>query len=405
MARPFYVFMPRPCLPAGRLQAGREIPYVRRKDGDTILKLARLYIPHFLNQLGYEVEASKRGDEIDAGALFAAEGQEVAGHRLALGRAAFVAGAAHALADGIRYTHAGHLGVEELGVAGVVEGEHADDDRQVEAMGLVQEALEDLLVEHVLRYEEVGAGFGLAPHKAQLWLERVGVGVAGGADEKVRLATDGLAGPVDAFVEELQEAHEADGADVPHAYDVVVAADRWGVAAQTEDAADAERVSADHIRVDGQGVTVASGVMHDDFEAEFPLEEDGHGQGGHADLGGGVIADVDGVHAGLLEQGGALEGAAGAQAVGRGHLRADDEAAGGQLLAQGGPPGGDVKGDGGAVRAFAHSRVSLADGRRGWQLARTQIREPGSYCEVRGWVLDSSTVRRRRRPGANARRG
>src|SRR4030042_1143145 len=61
------------------------------------------------------------------------------------------------------------------------------------------------------------------------------------------------------------------------------------------------------------------------------------------------------------------EGPAGAQAVGWVHLGADDEAAGGELIAQGGRLGDDVRGRGGAVWAFAHDIVSLADGRRGWQ--------------------------------------
>src|SRR3989304_2970380 len=74
----------------------------------------------------------------------------------------------------------------------------------------------------------------------------------------------------------------------------------WGakkggrVAAQAEDVADAQHVGADHVGVDGQGVAVAGGVVHDDLDAELALEEDGHSEGRHADLGGGAIADVDG---------------------------------------------------------------------------------------------------------------
>ncbi len=135
-------------------------------------------------------------------------------------------------------------------------------------------------------------------------------------------------------------------------------------------------MGADHVGVDGQGVAVAGGVVHDDLDAELALEEDGHGEGGHAHLGGGAVADVDGVDAGLLEEGGALQDLARAQAVGRVHLRADDEAAGGQLLAQGGGLGGDVRGDGGTVRAIAHGKDSLADARRRWQMGVTPSRPP-----------------------------
>ena len=265
-------------------------------------------------------------------------------------------------------------------MARVVQGQHADDDGETEAPGLLDEVLQYLLVEDVLGHEELGAGLRLATHEAQLWLQRLGVGIAGGADEEIGLAGDRLAGPVDALVEELQGTHQADGADVPDADDVRVAADGGRVAAQAEDVADAQDVGANHVGVDGQGVAVAGGVVHDDLDAELTLEEDGHRQGGHADLGGGAIADVDGVYAGVLEEGGALEDLAGAQAVGRVHLGADDEAAGGQLLAQGDRLGGDTGGDGGLVGRIAHSKVSLADGRRGWQIGvrRWRRRPPSS---------------------------
>ena len=45
-----------------------------------------------------------------------------------------------------------------------------------------------------------------------------------------------------------------------------------------------------------------------------------------------------------------------------------DEAAGGQLLAQGDRLGGYVRCDGGLVGRIGHGMVSLADGRRGWQI-------------------------------------
>src|SRR3990172_5382043 len=110
------------------------------------------------DELRDEVVAAEGGHEVDAGALLAAEGEEVAGHRLAFAGAALLAGAAHPLADRLGDVHSRDLLVEELRVARVVEGEHAHDDRQAEPPRLVHEALQRLLIEHVLGDEEVGAG-------------------------------------------------------------------------------------------------------------------------------------------------------------------------------------------------------------------------------------------------------
>ncbi len=71
----------------------------------------------FGDEFGGEVEAAEGGDDVDAGALLAAEGEGVAGHGLTFLGAALIAGAAHALADGVGEAHAGDLGVKELGVA------------------------------------------------------------------------------------------------------------------------------------------------------------------------------------------------------------------------------------------------------------------------------------------------
>src|SRR4030042_2291280 len=68
----------------------------------------------FGDELGDEVEAAEGGDDVDAGALVAAEGEEVAGRGLAFPGAALIAGAAHALADGGGEAHAGGPGGGEV---------------------------------------------------------------------------------------------------------------------------------------------------------------------------------------------------------------------------------------------------------------------------------------------------
>src|SRR3990172_6414254 len=154
----------------------------------------------FGDELRDEVVAAEGGDQVDAGALLAAEGEEVARHRLAFAGAALLAGAPHPLPDRVGDGHPRNLLVEELRVSRVVERQHADDDGQAEAVGLLQEALQHLFVEDVLGDEEVGAGLRFAPHQPELRLQRVGVRVAGGTDEEVGLAGDRLAGPVHALV-------------------------------------------------------------------------------------------------------------------------------------------------------------------------------------------------------------
>ena len=281
-----------------------------------------------------------------------------------------VAGFAHAVADLVGQVHAGDLVVQELGVAGVGERQHADDDRLLELRRAVEERLELLLLEDVLRDEEVRARLDLAAHQAQLRLQRVGVQVRGAADDERRLPPDRLAGEVDAVVQQLEEADEADRADVPDADDVRVAADGGRVAAQAEDVADAEDVRADHVAVNRHRVAVAGGVVHDDLDADLALEQHGHRERRHADLRRRAVADVDDVDAGVLEELRALDRLARAEPVRRVHLHGDDEAPGLELLGEG-------EGLGGGFGAPPSSAPRRQGRRRAWR---------GLWWGCRAWL-------------------
>jgi len=103
-------------------------------------------------------------------------------------------------------------------------------------------------------------------------------------------------------------------------------------------------VRADHVGVDGEGVAVAGGVVHDDVDAQLLLEEDGHRQRRHAHLGRRAVTDVDGVDAGVPQQARAGHGLLRLDAVRRVDLDRHHEAPGLDLLPEGRLDGGHGRG-------------------------------------------------------------
>ena len=137
----------------------------------------------------------------------------------------------------------------------------------------------------------------------------------------------GLPARVLAAVEAGEDLDEADRIDVPDARAGRVVADPRRIAGQGEDVADAQRVRAEQLRLEGHEVPVAGREVDEALEVQVVLDPERDGHRAHPDAGHRRVADVDGVDAGRLEEPSRLDRPLDADGARRVDLDGDDEPA------------------------------------------------------------------------------
>ena len=236
-----------------------------------------------------------------------------------------VAGVSEPRADLLGDRDAGHLVVEELGVAVAVEREHADDHGNRRAARLLEKAVELGQVVHRLRLKPLRPRVHLAVEAADLRLDILGPGVQRRADAERGRQADAVTGRVQSLVHPLQDLDEADRVDVEDRRGADVVAGARRVALEGEDVADVERVGAEQVGLDAHQVPVATGEVHVDVEPGRLPHEQRRRQDGHPHTTERAVVDVDDLDAALLEDLRALDELLDGVAPGRVELDGDDE--------------------------------------------------------------------------------
>jgi hypothetical protein len=95
---------------------------------------------------------------------------------------------------------------------------------------------------------------------------------------------------------------QTDRVDVEDLGRVGVGAERGRLAAHDEHVAQAERGRAEQIREHRVHVLAATRVVHDGFDARFPLDHGGRGERAHADARPSGVDEREDVHAGGRER-------------------------------------------------------------------------------------------------------
>ena len=227
-------------------------------------------------------------------------------------------------------------------MAGRDQREDAEQDRdrdaaRTEAAARLREHRLDLLdrVER-LGHHQVRPGGELALEAIPLG-RRVGGGrVERAGDGEPGPLADRAAGRVLGEVEPRQHLDQPDRIDVPDPGPGRVVADPRRVAGQRDDVADAERVGAEQLRLEGHQVPVARRAVDEALEVEVVLDPERHGQGAHPDPGHRRVGDVDDVDAGVAQEPGGLDRPLDPDAPRRIDLDRDDETAGIEQLGQAG---------------------------------------------------------------------
>ncbi len=300
-------------------------------------------------------------------------------------------------------------------MAGRDQRQDAEQDRdrdaaRPEAAARLREHRLDLLdrVER-LGHHQVRPGRELALEAVPLG-RRVGGGrIEGAGDREPGPLADRAAGRVLGEVEPGQHLDQPDRIDVPDPGPGRVVADPRRVAGQRDDVADAERVGAEQLRLEGHQVPVARRAVDEALEVEVVLDPERHGQGAHPDPGHRRVGDVDEVDAGVAQEPGGLDRPLDPDAPRRVDLDRDDEAAGVEQLGQagrrrrvvGGVAAGDRSASGGR-RSSARS-VSVEAARPAWcrRSPRPRRAPPASRRCARA-SSRSSHRRSGRRPPAGA---
>lgn len=165
------------------------------------------------------------------------------------------------------------LVVHEFGVSGIAKRKHSDQHRQTEAFTLIDGLVRGFLFEDRLRVDEVRAGVGLALETVHFLAPILGQRIEGDGDRERAFDADAVACHVDAVVEAVEDAHEADGVHVIHARGAGVVADVGGVTRDCEDVANSQGMSPEEVGLDGEQISVAAGEVHHDFDANLVLDE------------------------------------------------------------------------------------------------------------------------------------
>ena len=227
-------------------------------------------------------------------------------------------------------------------MAGRDQRQHAEQDRDRDAAGpeattRLREHRLDLLdrVER-LGHHQVRPGRELAFEAIPLG-RRIGGGrIERAGDGEPGPLADRAAGRVLGEVEPGQHLDEADRIDVPDPGPGRIVADPRRVAGQRDDVADAERMGAEQLGLEGHQVPVARRAVDEALEVEVVLDPERHGQGAHPDPGHRRIGDVDQVDAGVAQEPGGLDRPLDADAAWWVDLDRDDEVAGRRAARPGG---------------------------------------------------------------------
>ena len=261
-------------------------------------------------------------------------------------------------------------------MAGRDERQDAEQDRdrdaaRPEAAPRLREHRLDLLdrVER-LGHHQVRPGRELALEAVPLG-RRVGGGrIERAGDGEPGPLADRAAGRVLGEVEPRQHLDQPDRIDVPDPGPGRVVADPRRVAGQRDDVADAERVGAEQLRLEGHQVPVARRAVDEALEVEVVLDPERHRQGAHPDPGHRRVGDVDEVDAGVAQEPGGLDRPLDPDAPRRVDLDRDDEPAGVEQLGQAGRRrrvvgGRPRRASGPRAGSAVEARSASLDGRRG----------------------------------------
>ncbi len=191
----------------------------------------------------------------------------------------------------------------------------------------LEEVLEQAQVEDRLGDGVLGAGFNLVVEAAQFVLNVGHAGVGGDADGEVGAGADGVGADVEAVIEPAHDVDETDGVDVKDSSRVRIVAQLGRIAGEAEDVVQADGRGAQQIRLDGENIAVAAGVMQDRLNAGVLLNLDAEALRAHAGRGARRVGHVDGVHAQRGQQARAFDFLGAVDALGRNDFHQGDEVA------------------------------------------------------------------------------
>ena len=138
------------------------------------------------------------------------------------------------------------------------------------------------------------------------------------------------------WLRRLHDVDQADGVHVKYRSRVRIVAQLGRIAGEAEDVVQADGRGSEQVRLDGEDVAVAAGVMQDRLDPGVLLNLDAEALRAHAGRGAGRVGHVDGVDAELRQQACALDLLRAVDAPGRNDLNQGDELA---LLDQGADAG------------------------------------------------------------------
>src|SRR5829696_4420124 len=205
------------------------------------------------------------------------------------------------LADVLRYVYAGHLEVEELGLAGAAQRHKAEQDADSVVIDAFEGVLQGFYLEDRLGPEGVRPGLDLAPEFADLLVQVLRRGVEGGSDQEPRRLSDGVAGEVFPVVHPTQDVHEAYRVGIEDRGGLGVVPDLGRIARHGEDVLYAECRRPEQVGLQADDVPVPAREVGDDLDSGLVLHDPGRSDGVHPEPGPRPIRDVYGVHAPFLQ--------------------------------------------------------------------------------------------------------
>ena len=275
---------------ASRIRAGL------RDDGGRNVTLGEA-----VDHLEGELEALERRHDVRAGDAMAYGAQHLSrdGDAL-LARLRAGSGEAHALAHALGHLHAGHLVVEELGVAIARERQEPHQHGQAERLDVVQELLEHGGIVDGLGHHDLGAGLLLLTEARDLALVVQRGGLCARREDEARARAERLAAGIDAVIEARRELEDADRVEIVDRRCVGKVAHLRRVAGDDDQVLHAELVRREEMRERREQVPIAPADVEDRLDPLL-LHAHRHREIAHARLGARAVGDVDDVDAAGFE--------------------------------------------------------------------------------------------------------
>src|SRR5579864_2329339 len=206
----------------------------------------------------------------------------------------------HAAQERLWDHHSVQLVVTELRVLVTLQRHdfHNDGDRRIG--DAIEKSVQLLEVVQGLGDGDIGPGFHFPMEPFELQAEIRGHWIEGAGDEELRRSANGVAGPVHALVELLDDLDESDGVHVPNTSCLGLDAGARRITGQRDDVSNSQRMRTKQIRLKRHRVSVASREMDEGLESNLLLDKCRECDAVHPHTCHRAVADVDAVGTGLL---------------------------------------------------------------------------------------------------------